>query len=367
MPQKHMTNLKRALHLFVVLYFVACTISKRGITTQDVVNKEVQPAVITEKTPNDTDDPAIWINPTEPSKSLVLGTDKGDTTGGIYVFDLAGKIDHKKSVLHLKRPNNIDIEYGFNYNGISTDIAVFTERGRNMIRVFSLPDMKEIDGGGIEVFQGESQRDPMGISLFKDHSGVYAIVGRKSGPNGSFIWQYRLETNEKGVVKGKKVRAFGNFSGKKEIESIVVDDALGYVYYSDETVGVRQFYASADSSGKELALFATKGVKNDHEGLSVFPTSQTTGYILLSDQQANRFQIFSREGSAGQPFEHKLVKVVKVAARDSDGSDVTASALNDTFKHGLFVAMSTDKTFHYYRWEDIAGKTLIADPKVVVK
>jgi 3-phytase len=61
------------------------------------VNKEVQPAVITEKTPNDTDDPAIWINPTEPSKSLVLGTDKGDTTGGIYVFDLAGKIDHKKS------------------------------------------------------------------------------------------------------------------------------------------------------------------------------------------------------------------------------------------------------------------------------
>ena len=32
--------------------------------------------------------------------------------------------------------------------------------------------------------------------------------------------------------------------------------------------------------------------------------------------------------------------------------------LNNTFKHGLFVVMSDDKTFHYYRWEDIAGEEL---------
>jgi 3-phytase len=59
--------------------------------------------------------------------------------------------------------------------------------------------------------------------------------------------------------------------------------------------------------------------------------------------------------------------VVKVAARDSDGSDVTAVSLNNTFKHGLFVAMSTDRTFHFYRWEDIAGKTLLVDKKIVSK
>jgi myo-inositol-hexaphosphate 3-phosphohydrolase len=236
-----------------------------------------------------------------------------------------------------------------------------------MIRVFSLPDMKEIDNGGIEVFVGESQRDPMGISLYKNSDNVYAIVGRKSGPDGTFLWQYKLYTDENGFVNGKKVRAFGRFSGKKEIESIVVDDDLGFVYYSDETVGVRQFFASADSSGRELSMFATKGVKNDHEGLSIFPTSEKTGYILLSDQQANRFQIFSREGTGDEPFNHKLIKVVKVAARDSDGSDVTAVSLNNTFKHGLFVAMSTDKTFHFYRWEDIAGKTLLVDKKIVSK
>jgi 3-phytase len=227
--------------------------------------------------------------------------------------------------------------------------------------------MTEIDNGGIQVFTGDSLRDPMGISLYKNEKAIYAIVGRKSGPDGSFLWQYQLYTDANGFVSGKKVRTFGRFSGKKEIESIVVDDELGYVYYSDETVGVRQFYASPDSSGKELSVFATTGVKNDHEGLSIFPTSPKTGYILLSDQQANRFHIYSREGDIDHAYYHKLLRVVKVAARDSDGSDVTSVPLNDTFKHGLFVAMSTDKTFHFYRWEDIAGKNLVMDAKVVNK
>lgn len=343
-----------------LLLLAACSSTKNLAYEYSV--KTVQPVIITEKVLNDTDDPAIWINPQDASKSLVLGTDKGDTTGGIYVFDLAGKIDYTRTVLHLKRPNNIDIEYGFEYNGKTIDIAVFTERGRQMIRVFSLPDMKAIDGGGIPVFEGDSLRDPMGISLYKSpNKDIYAIVGRKSGPDGSFLWQYKL-SNVDGIVKAQKVRAFGTFSGKKEIESIVVDDELGHVYYSDETVGVRQFNVSPDSANSQLALFATSKVKNDHEGLSIYPTSHNSGYLLLSDQQNNRFHIYSREG-INHPYDHKLIKIVKVAAKDSDGSDVTTVPLNATFKHGLFVVMSTDKTFHYYRWEDIAPN-LAADQKL---
>jgi 3-phytase len=32
--------------------------------------------------------------------------------------------------------------------------------------------------------------------------------------------------------------------------------------------------------------------------------------------------------------------------------------LNDTFRHGLFIAMSDDRTFQLYRWEDIMGSEL---------
>ena len=47
--------------------------------------------------------------------------------------------------------------------------------------------------------------------------------------------------------------------------------------------------------------------------------------------------------------------MVKIAAHYSDGSDVTSTALGSQFPHGLFVVMSDNRTFHYYRWEDIIG------------
>jgi 3-phytase len=73
----------------------------------------------------------------------------------------------------------------------------------------------------------------------------------------------------------------------------------------------------------------------------------------VSDQQTNRFHIFSREGSNGNPHQHVLIKTVHLSTLESDGSEVVARPLNATFSKGLFVAMSTDKTFHYYRWEDL--------------
>lgn len=324
-------------------------------------SSEVQPVFITDTVQFDSDDPAIWINKEDPSKSLVLGTDK-DENGALYVFDLQGKIVQDKVVRNLKRPNNVDLAYGLPLKGKPTDIAITTERFTHKLRIFSLPDMKPVDNGGIPVFEGETgkdYRDLMGIAIYTAPTGkMYAIVGRKNGPKDGYLWQYLLEDDGKGQVKATLVRKFGEYSGKKEIEAIAVDNELGYVYYSDEQTGIRQYYADPEKGNKQLALFGTTGFKEDHEGISIYKLTDSTGYILVSDQGANRFQVFSREGTKENPYDHKLLKTVPVAARQSDGSDVVNLRLNDTFKHGLFVAMSDDKTFHYYRWEDIAGKEL---------
>jgi 3-phytase len=322
----------------------------------------IKPVVITDSVKHDTDDPAIWINPKNPSKSLIIGTDKNQD-GALFVFDLQGKIQSEKVVRGLKRPNNVDIEYGLKIGGKKVDIAVTTERMNHQLRIYSLPDMKPIDNDGIPVFEGETGtefRDLMGIALYKNSKGkIYAMVGRKNGPTtGGYIWQYELSDNGKGQVKATFIRKFGTYSGKKEIESIAVDDALGYVYYSDEGVGVRKYYAEPSKGDQELALFATTGFSEDHEGISIYQTSARKGYILVSDQGSNQFHIFPREGSVQNPHEHPELKVVKVEAKQSDGSDITATPLNKTFKKGLFVVMSDDKTFHFYRWEDIAGKDL---------
>nr|WP_295933071.1 phytase [uncultured Dyadobacter sp.] len=328
----------------------------------DTVSAVIQPAFISDTVAHDTDDPAIWINPADPAKSLIIGTDK-DQDGGLYVFDLQGRIQRDKSVTGLKRPDNVDIEYGLTLAGKPTDIAVTTERFTHKLRIYSLPDMKPVDQGGIEMFQGQAgvnERDLMGIALYKNKAGsIYAIVGRKSGPtDGTYLWQYLLEDNGKGQVKASLVRKFGNYSGLKEIESIAVDDQLGYVYYSDEGKGVRKYYADPEKGNQELALFATAGFTEDHEGISIYQLTDSTGYVLVSDQGANSFQIFPREGAPGNPNEHSLLKKITVKASNSDGSDVTSVPLNGDFPKGLFVAMSDDKTFHLYRWQDIAGKEL---------
>lgn len=324
--------------------------------------KEVKPLFITEKVANDADDPAIWINHQDPSKSLIVGTDK-DINGGLYVFDLNGKILHDKTVKGLKRPNNVDIEYSLLLNGKPVDIAVVTERFTHKLRIYTLPDMKAVDNGGLEMFVGDEQpefRDLMGIALYRDKTGkVFAFVGRKTGPAEGYLGQYLLEDDGTGNVRASLVRKFGSFSGKKEIEAIAVDDALGYVYYSDEGVGVKQYYADAEKGNEQLSIFGTTGFAADHEGISIYQLTDSTGYILVSDQGANRFRIFSREGKSN-PYDHQLLKTVNVSARESDGSEVVAIPLAPDFPKGLFVVMSTDRTFHLYRWEDIAGTELSA-------
>jgi len=138
-----------------------------------------------------------------------------------------------------------------------------------------------------------------------------------------------------------------------------VDDELGYVYYSDEGKGVRKYYADPEKGNAELALFATTGFTEDHEGISIYKLTDSTGYILVSDQGANQFQIFNREGNGKNPNQHQLLKTVKVKATKSDGSEMVSVPLNSNFKNGLFIVMSDNKTFHLYRWEDIAGKELL--------
>jgi 3-phytase len=321
------------------------------------------PRVVTQPARYDTDDPAIWIDRADPSRSLIVGTDK-EADGALYVYDLGGRIVNR--VGGLKRPNNVDIAYGLPLGGTPTDIAVTTERDMMRLRVFSLPGMTSIDNGDLVVFDGDTNRAPMGIALYRRarDGAMFAFVGGKAGPLTGYIGQYRLADDGTGHVKMTLIRSFGAYSGRKEIEAIAVDVELGYVYYADESVGVHKYKADPDApdANTELALFATSGFAGDHEGISIYKVNDGTGYILVSDQQANQFRVYPREGAPGRPHEHRLVKTVPVAAIESDGCEVTNVDLGPAFPHGLFVAMSNGRVFHYYAWEDIAGQDLKIAP-----
>ena len=306
---------------------------------------KITPDVITEFTLNDTDDPAIWVNPKNPAESIVFGTDK-KTNGAIYAFDLNGKIIQDKTIRDIQRPNNVDIEYGFQLNDSTvTDILVFTEREKQQIRMFSVPDMKPLDGGGFKVFEDEELEEnklPMGVSLYKSpkDATVYVIVGRKTGPADGYLYQYALNADSLGV-SSNYVRKFGKFSGVKEIEAIAVDDENGFVYFSDEGVCIKKYHAEPSMGNEEISCFGGEYFDEDIEGIAIASYADGHGYLIVSNQQKGEFNIFDRETNA-------YINAVNLSTTETDGCEAVTVPLNDTFKNGLFVAMNDEKNFYFY-------------------
>ncbi len=303
------------------------------------------PDVITEKTPNDTDDPAIWVNPEDASKSIVFGTDK-ETNGAIYAFDLNGKIIPEKTIRNVQRPNNVDVEYGFQLNDSTVvDILVFAEREKQQIRMYAIPDMRPLDSGGFPVFEDEADvanRLVMGIALYKSpkDSTTYAIVSRKTGPSGSYLYQYRLVSDSIGV-SANLVRKFGSFSGKAEIEAIAVDDEKGYIYYSDEGVCIKKYHAEPKDGDDEISCFGGEYFLEDIEGIAIANYPDGKGYLIVSDQQRGQFNIFSRSNN-------EFIKAANLSTTETDGCDVVTTGLGETFPDGLFVAMNNERDFYMH-------------------
>jgi len=342
-----------------LLFLCSC-----GVKRQSPVF-DVQPALATESVTDDPDDPAIWIKPADPARSLVVGTNKvAAPKGALVVFDLDGKI--RQTVTGLDRPNNVDIEYGLPLTDGAVDIAVAAERLKSQLRIFkvSAEGLADItSAGNTRVFADRTgeQAAPMGVSLYKRprDGAIFAIVAPKNGPRERYLGQYRLTDDGQGRVKAPFVRYFGVFSGTSEIEAVAVDDELGAIYYADEGDGIHKYAADPDipNAGAQLAHFGREGFRGDREGIAIYTQPGGKGYVVCTDQiQGNsEYHIFRREGEPGNPHDHSNpVRVVRGGADGTDGIEITSRALGPRFPKGLMVTMNSGpKNFLYFHWADI--------------
>ncbi len=300
---------------------------------------DVKPLRETASEPHQTDDPAIWVHPTKPAESLIFGTVKmAAPDGAIAVYKLDGT--RLMRIDGVDRPNNIDIAYGVPVGKRVIDIAVVTERNKKRLRFFEVvPGVGLKDLAAAPVFAGEigQAAQPMGIAMYKRKrdGAVFAIVSRKSGPSGRYLWQYRLHPD----LHLEKVREFGLYSGSKEIEAIAVDAEREQLYYSDEGAGIRKYHADPAHpyAAKELALFGQNGWKGDREGLALYGK-----YVIATDQQPGNsvFHVFDRDSL-------REVGTFRVGADTTDGIDIS--------RNGLFVAMNDNRhNFILVDWKSIA-------------
>jgi 3-phytase len=330
---------------------------------------EIEAEYATARLSNDPDDPAIWVHPLHPDRSLIIGTMKVPApAGAIVAFGMDGQV--RQMISGIDRPNNVDVEYGFMLNGRRVDIAVATERLKRQLRVFRIEpgNGRLIDLGGVPVLAdqvGEAGA-PMGIALYKRprDGAIFAIIAPKEGPREGYLWQYRI-IDRGGKVIATFVRRFGRFSGttvreENEIEAVAVDDPLGYVYYADEADGIHKWHADPDhpDAGKELAHFARSGYRGDREGIAIYALDDGTGYIVCTDQLDgnSEYHFYAREGEPGRPHDHtKEIAVLAGEADATDGLEISSRPLGPGLPYGVMVAMnSTPQNFLVFRWQDVA-------------
>ncbi|GAA5225470.1 phytase [Membranihabitans marinus] len=307
----------------------------------------IEPTLITEAVPHDTDDPAIWIHPSDIGQSLVIGTDK-EIGGGVYSFGLDGKIIDSLSLKKVNYPNNVDLLTQIKTVHDTTDIIAFTERESHRVRIYSYPSLKAMDGGGFPVFENQtidSLKRPMGIAFYRNPrtEESYFFVSRKHGNDGAYIYQYKIHTDTI-PFSVEKVRAFGGFSGEpSEIEALMVDNYHEYLYYSDEAFGIRKYYADPSKGDAEINIIGKTGFTEDREGIALWPTDKKgNGYIIVSNQQDNSFNVYNRRSP------HEFIGNLSLSTTETDGCDLYPDSLNAQFPNGIFIAMSEEKTFHFY-------------------
>jgi len=343
----------------LLLLWIGAAALPKGATVKPAARAETQPVPHGDDA---ADDPAIWIHPTTPELSLILGTDK---QGGLHVYNLDGT--ERAVVARDTKPNNVDVLYGFSLLGHPTDLAVMTTRPAHArgLQVWAIDSQRRelsnvTEGGTLPVLVGDH---PYGCCSSKNPrtGAAYVFVTSKSGT----VEQYELRTNQTGRVDAERVRSFKLPSA---VEACVVDDELNTVYFGEEAHGI--WKVSAEPSQHQPPVLIAKagdnGLKKDVEGLAIYTGREGAGYLIVSSQGNNTFKIYERR----EP--HRFVATIApVAGRfgdveDTDGIAVSNCVLPPLFPKGLFIAQDgkngrANQNFKLFGWDDIAGTNLLID------
>ena len=302
------------------------------------------------------DDPAIWVHPERPELSMVIGSQK---KRGIDVYDLAGNLLQSRAD---GRINNVDIRYGFNLGGEHLDIVAGSNRTSDSISIYAVDaktrTLRDIADGVIAT----GMSDPYGLCLYKSpHSGeFYVFVNDTDG----IVKQWLLKDAGNGRLGAGLVR---EFSVGSQTEGCVADDATGDLYVGEESVAVWKYSAEPDGGEERIWVDGVEGgnLTGDIEGVSIYYGPGAEGYLLVSDQGVDRFNVYRRGGDNAFLGAFRIVADAAAGidgVSETDGIDVTSANLGPAFPHGVFIAQdgrniapAERQNFKFVPWERVAA------------
>lgn len=293
------------------------------------------------------DDPAIWVHPSDPTRSRVLGTNKKQ---GLLVYDLAGR---ERQLLAVGRLNNVDVRQRVRFAAAQLDLAVATQRDENALVVFA------IDGEG-QV--SEAARLPTGLNevygvcLYQPPAGgLQVFVDDKDGR----FERYRIEQTEGRL----RAVAMPGFKLASQPEACVADDRAGRLYIGEEKRGVWVLdLARGAGAEPELALRVGGLLHADVEGLALHHGARRS-HLVISSQGNSSYVV----ADAAPPYTVRGAFRVGMnlaagidGTSETDGIELSTANFGGAYAGGLLVVQDGYKrlpdgpqNFKYVAWEEV--------------
>ena len=302
------------------------------------------------------DDPAIWFNHSDPTQSLIFGTDKRK---GIHVYDIYGK---ELSFSELGATNNIDLRVIdkkvhmviSNRSSSTLGYWIFPEAG--LFEYFSVNSTNAFTEDIIH-YHLEANMDVYGVCMGFVNDRLSAALTEEEGPTVQ-MWDL---TTKKVVGKINVISDEKNApKSGNEAEGCVFDDENNRLLISRE--GSRGYLKAYESDTlKMIKVVDSRDGKivGDPEGVAIYKTSDTEGYVILSSQGGNEFNLYDRKSL-------DFIRKFKInSVQDTDGLDVTSKTIEGIFPKGFLVVqdginLPSNQNFKVVSMEEVLKKKLSA-------
>lgn len=369
-------------------------VAQPALETPGAVDEEDAPA---DTIAGDSDDPAIWLHPTDPAQSLVIATLKD---GGLVVFDLEGQFLETIAPEEYGgfRYNNVDLLYDFELDGQPVDLVVLSDRENDTLAVYQIdPDNRRLaDVTAPDILEtifgvDDGSQTAYGLATYTSPlTGVpYTFV---SQADGNQIAQLELLDNGSGQVQATLVQTMTlpvptGDPEDSQAEGMVVDRELGFLYVAmEDGLGILKFRAEpgAGEDGPEpVRVFNNEFLLPDVEGLTIYYGPEGSGYLLVSSQGDSTFAVFERSGDNAYLGSFTIGDNGSIdQVNESDGADLLNVALGPGFPSGLLVVQdgandpqfvtqddeeleNRSTNFKFVPWENVANafpEPLLIDP-----
>jgi len=303
------------------------------------------------------DDPAIWVHPTDPAQSVIIGAQK---KRGLYVYDLSGKT---LQVVSDGRMNNVDLRHGFTLGGSAVAIVAASNRTDKTLALYKVDPtsrrLSNIAAGSIPT----GFDDPYGLCMYRSPKTADFYVFMNNSDGGVYK-QWRLR-EEGGRVAAEVVR---EFTVGTQAEGCAADDETGALYIAEEDVGLWRYEAEPTGADRRVALDDTtkKGhLKADVEGIAIYYGEGGKGYVIVSNQGDDNYAVYRRED--GNEFLGHFAIIANPeagidGASETDGLDVISTPLGPAFPYGVLVVQdgrnispAARQNFKLVPWERVAA------------